>query len=369
MAGLREAAIPVRWSPLGWGENAWGAEYGPLIDPGPTDSSQNDIVELPIAHDTVVVHSTPVWNEWLEGEARWRRVVAFTTWESDRLPDGHVDALNRFDLVVVPSRFNVETFMASGVTVPVAAVPHIARPVTVAPPPPPTGRLRFYTIGTWTTRKALADTVTAFTGAFDRHDDVSLLVCTTEEDHIALTRLARRGWAVDSSEGQSWFTLDRLVAGLDDHGPIELRTEPMTPAEVEEVHRSSHCFVSLSRGEGWGLGAFDAAAHGNPVVVTGWGGALDFLPEDYPYLIDYDLVPSGDDEPDGWLPPSRGRWAKARTAHASALLRSVHEERQAAWSCASGVAMDLRTRFDSATATARLLEVLGRVPVRGSDPA
>jgi len=368
MAGLREAEISVTWSPLGWGENAWHGEFGPLRDPGRTDSDQDDVVDLDIGYDTVVVHSTPVWNEWLEDEAQGRRMVAFTTWETDRLPDGHVRTLNRYDLVVVPSRFNVETFMASGVTVPLAAVPHIARPVPVDPPAPPVGRLRFYTIGTWTTRKALADTVTAFIDAFEGDDEVSLLVCSTEEDHIALARVARRGWAIDSSEGQTWFTLDRLVAGRGDHPPIELRTQPMTRAEVEAVHRSSHCFVSLSRGEGWGLPAFDAAAHGNPVVVTGWGGALDFLPEDYPYLIDYDLVPSGDDEPDGWMPPSRGRWAKARSAHASALLRSIHDEREAAWSRASAVAMDIRARFDSAAATARLVEVLGRVPVSGSDP-
>lgn len=368
MAGLREAGIAVTWSPLGWGENLWRAEYGPLVAPGATDSSHHDIVDLAMEHDTVVVHSSPVWNEWLENQAAHRRMVAVTTWESDRLPDGHVHALNRFDLVVVPSRFNVETFMASGVTVPVAAVPHIARPVTIDPPPPPVGRLRFYTIGTWTTRKALADTVAAFVDAFDRDADVSLLVCTTDEDHIALTRRARRGWAVDPAEGRSWFTLEGLVSGRGDHPPIELRTEPMTRVEVEEVHRRSHCFVSLSRGEGWGLGAFDAAAHGNPIVVTGWGGALDFLPEDYPYLVDYDLVASTDDEPDNWMPPSRGRWAKVRIAHASKLLRAVHERRDAAWSRAAAVAPDVRARFDSRTATARFLDVLARVPVRGSDP-
>lgn len=369
MAGLRSAGVPVTWSPLGWGEHAWKGGYGPLVDPGKTDGTQDDIVGRPIEHDTVVVHSGPVWNEWLAREAEHRRLVACTAWETDRLPDDYVDALNHYDLVIVPSRGNVDACVASGVTTEVAAVPHIARPITAPVPPPPVGRLRFYTIGTWTTRKALEDTVAAFVAAFGLDDDVSLRICTTDEDHIALARRSRRGWAVDPAEGRSWFTLDRLVTRSGDHAPIELCTEHMTAAEVQEIHRGSHCFVSLSRGEGWGLGAFDAAAHGNPVVVTGWGGALDFLPGDYPYLVDYDLVPSADDEPDDWMAPSRGRWAKARIPHAAELLRSVHGRRAAAWAAAAALAPEIRARFDAQTATARLLEVLARVPVRGSRPA
>ena len=46
---------------------------------------------------------------------------------------------------------------------------------------------------------------------------------------------------------------------------------------------------SCARGEGWGLGGFDAAAHGNPVVTTGFGGQLDYL-ADSPHLVHFELV-------------------------------------------------------------------------------
>ena len=366
MTGLRSAAIPITWSPLGWGETVWGTdELGPLLDPGVVDGAHADVAELAIPYDTVVLHSSPTWNRWLQTEADLgRRMVVSTTWETDRLTDGQEALLNRFDLVVVPSRFNVETFMAAGVTAPIVAVPHIARPLSSAPPPAPNDHLRFYTIATWTARKAIEDTVAAFLGAFGAEDDVSLLVCTTAEDHIALARMSRRGWAVDPSEGQSWFTLERLIGTKVHHAPIELRTEPMSRVEIEEVHQTSHCFVSLSRGEGWGLGAFEAAAGGNPVVVTGWAGALDYLPDDYPYLVDFDLIASTDDEPDNWMPTSPGRWAKARIDHASTLLRSVHDDRQAAWSVASKVGPDIRERFDARLITDRFLDALARVPIR-----
>jgi hypothetical protein len=97
------------------------------------------------------------------------------------------------------------------------------------------------------------------------------------------------------------------------------------------------------------------------VVTTGWGGTLDFLPETYPYLVDYDLIPSGDDEPDHWSPPDSGWWAKARVAHGAALLRSVYDDRKTAWQAAGSLAPEIRSRFSPEAATARLRTVLARV--------
>jgi hypothetical protein len=213
IAGLRSAAIPVTWSRLGWATNEWDGNYDPIVAPGPSGSSQDDIVGLPIEDDTLIVHSPPVWNEWLEAEQGGRRMVASTTWTHDRLSEGQVQMLNRYDLVVVPSRFNVQTFMASGVTVPVAAVPPIVRPLGVLPVPPATGGLRFYTIATWHTRKGLADTITAYLDAFGPEDDVSLLVCAPEADQVSLAQTSPLGWAIDRSEGLSSVTLDRLIWG------------------------------------------------------------------------------------------------------------------------------------------------------------
>jgi len=362
MGGVRRAGVPVTWSPIGFGQTSWGTHYGPLLDPGGEDSSQADVVHADIEHDTVIFCGSPVWNEALERETEGRRRVAMTTWETDRLPDDYVSALNRFDLVVVPSRFNLEVFRASGVATTLVALPHISRPVPAGPTPAPDGIVRFYTLGTWTTRKAMAETVLAFADAFSPADPVSLTVCSTEEDHIALDRIARRGWAVHPDEGRTWFTMEQLLADRTPP-PVELRTR-LTAAQVDELHRSHHVFLSLTRGEGWGLGPFDAAAWGNPVVTTGWGGVLDYLPVDSPYLVDYDLVPQTGDEPDNWSPQSPGHWARARAGHAVSVLRSVVDDREAAWALAARLAPEIRTRFATPAMTERLLRALARVPSR-----
>jgi len=359
--GLRSAAIPVTWSPLVSPE--WDGIRGLFVGLDPTGSPEDDMSVTPIQYDTVVVHSRPVWNEWLEAEQDGHRVVACTPWSHDRLSEDQVRTLNRYDLVVVPSGFNVQTFMASGVTVPLAAVPPIARPVGVTSPVPLTGRLRFYTINTWS-RKALTDTIAAYLDAFGPEDDVSLLVCAPAADQIALAELSSLGWAIEPLEGRSSFSHDRLIAGSGDHPLIELRTIPRTPDQIAEVHRSSHCFVSLTRSEGWDRSGFDAASHGNPVVVTGWGSCLDLLPEGYPFLVDFDTKTNRDDQVDDGTFPRPGRLPKARMAHASALLRAIYEQREAAWSDATAVALDLRARFNAHTAAARLLSALSRASAR-----
>ena len=228
----------------------------------------------------MVVCSTPLWHERLVAEASGRLLVAYTTWETDVLPEESVAVLNHYDRVLVPSQFNAAVFEASGVTAPVIVVPHIARPAQpprTGPEPTPDPTFAFYLVATWTTRKAILDTVSAFLAAFTAEDRVVMRIHTTPEDQIASARLTGTR-SVGRHELATWFTLAKALAGRDRAPKIVLSTRRLTRAEVDELHGESDCFVSLSRGEGWGLGAFDACAHGNPVIVTGWGGRASSCP-------------------------------------------------------------------------------------------
>jgi len=342
-SGLQAAGIGVSWTPLGWPSTPWRAAFGPAHD---------RVAE----HDTVVVQSTPWWHERLAAESSNRLLAAYTTWETDRLPEESVAVLNRYDRVLVPSRFNAGVFTSSGVTVPVEVVPHIAPDVrTGARAPAPGGtRFVFYLIATWMTRKAIPDAVAAFLMAFGAQDDVVLVIHTTPDD---LVTRARGGADRDVATSLS---LARALAGRRDVPEIVLSNRSLPPAEVDRLHLRGDCFVSLSRGEGWGLGAFEAAAFGNPAIVTGWSGTREFWPQDYPYFVDYDLIPTTDDQPDAWWRPRPGeRWAKARVPHAAALLRHVYGHREEARSWGRAAQAHVRENFGSATITRRLLEALG----------
>jgi glycosyltransferase involved in cell wall biosynthesis len=365
LSGLRAAGVPVSWTPLGWSSNGWQQPFGPLVDLDPDleGAIHADIANLDIEHDTVVVATPPIWHDQLEQERTSRQLVAYTTWETDRLPGGWVEILDRYDKVLVPSQFNRDTLASAGLRTPVTVVPHIARPVDVSKTrddrAADAGPFVFYVIATWTARKAVLDVVSAFVDAFDEDDDVLLIVHTTAEDHIARGRLLRGGEHPRRCADMTWYTLAKVLAGRAGLPRIVLSTRKLDRAGVDALHARGNCFVSLSRGEGWGLGASDAGAHANPVVVTGWGGSLDMLPAGYPYCVEYDLVPTMLDEPDDWWMPRSGeRWAKARVEHASALLRRIFENQTEARDWGRALHRNVRSNFGSAEVTRRLLDAL-----------
>ena len=215
-----------------------------------------------------------------------------------------------------------------------------------------------YLIATWSTRKAILDAVEAYLAAFTATDDVMLVIHTTPENFVARARAHIDG-PPPGHEGSSWYTLAQALGGRRGRAPITMSTRHRSPAEIDDLHRHGHCFLLLSRGEGWGLGAFEAAAWGNPVVVTGWGASMEFLPDGYPYAVDFDLVATTTEEPDAlWHPRPGERWARARIAHAAALLRHIYEHRDEACGWGQRARAHVLENFDSATVTRQLLDAL-----------
>jgi hypothetical protein len=91
------------------------------------------------------------------------------------------------------------------------------------------------------------------------------------------------------------------------------------------------------------VGTFDAAAYGNPVVTTGFGGHLDYLAGS-PYLVDFELVPVI--HPYG-LPtysPDQ-RWAEPDVEHGASLLRRIAGDREGARSHAASLAQEIGWRY------------------------
>ena len=63
----------------------------------------------------------------------------------------------------------------------------------------------------------------------------------------------------------------------------------MTNQEVLALHSFGDCYVSLNKGEGFGLTIFDAFNYKKNVITTGYGGQVDFLGNDYAGLVKYKL--------------------------------------------------------------------------------
>jgi len=358
IAALEDSGLGVTWTPFVPGAR-WGLGYQPV----PT--------RAPDRAPVVVAHMVPEYLPLIRARRPDAFLVAHTVWDTDRIPDHWVGCLNEADLVVVPSRFSAAAIDGRGVSAPVAIVPH------VAPPPLPAGggatdawadipddALVFYTVAEWNERKAVFRTVEAYLRAFSSRDNVVLVVKTSQRDRRAPASSARTA----AGEGTSAWSLARLLAAHGEPAQIRLVTRVLTHKEMAALHRRGDCFVSLARAEGWGLGAFDAAAYGNPVVTTAFGGQLDYLAGS-PHLVRFELIAV--ENPAGF--PSYApdqRWAEPDVEHAAALLREVADDPHRAAAMARPIAAQIMDRYrPAAVAAAFRAAVEAHDDMRGGRPA
>lgn len=363
--GLARLGAAVRWSPVGWPATEELPRDGVLAHvPGALRDAAASVLERPVAYDTLLLDVPPpaVHARWARAHAD-HRLFAYVAWEADRLPADWPPALRPFERVFVPSEFNRALLADHGL--PVEVVPHVAREVereghgerprwgSVRP-----GDFVFYTIGTWTTRKALEETVRAYLGAFTAEDPVALVVKTAWIDHVARVALppAERA-AVDPRRVSTAWTLARILRGHAEPARVHLVPHPLPAREIDRLHAHGDCYVGLSRSEGFGLCAFDALLFGNPAVVTAWGGPADYLPADYPLTVRHELEPTTaapDDEQHMRSPDTL--WARPDGAHAGELMRRVFEDPEPWRRLARRAGDDLRERFAARSVCRRLAE-------------
>jgi hypothetical protein len=363
-AALEESGLEVEWTPFVVG-GAWGLGYQPpaWLDPferpdhavrSPTGSDPDrfDPTDEATPARVVVAHLVPEYFPILRRRTPDSFLVGHTVWETDRLPAHWIPCLDSVDLLVVPCRFSAEVIASSPVATPVVVVPHVAPTVhpgtNAALEAIPPEVFVFYTIADWNERKAPFKTIEAYLRAFSTQDPVLLIVKTSGRDLRA--GLPTPGRPV--APGTTAWSLAQMLAGHRDPPAISLVTGTMTDRDIGALHHRGDCFVSLCRSEGWGLGAFDAAAYGNPVVTTGFGGHLDYL-AGTPYLVDFDLVSVQD--PSGF--PSYApdqRWAEPDVEHGAALLRHIAAHREEASEVADLTAREIRWRYRPAAIAAAM---------------
>jgi glycosyltransferase involved in cell wall biosynthesis len=339
---LHNAGVPVWWQPSFLGgatDTMWRPEHGlaalPLARAATGDAALADIPALaerlcrPIEYDTVILHTVP--EHWPRLAERGVQNIGYTTWEADALPDHWGALLVVPDKLFVPNNSNGELFQRSGLGRPVHVVPHIRRHAWNTPTPDEKVALRrrlgipgdhfvFYTIGAWDPRKALPQLIALFAREFTAHDKVTLLIKTSAVPSW-FTASAQAGARIPSlvrHEVDAAYAQTGVASA-----PIALlAAHDVSGRTIDVLHAVGDCFVSLTHGEGWGMGAYDAATLGKPVLITGWGGHLDFLGADYPGLIAYAMAPVS-----GWLPDASYRptqqWAIADTQDAARLMRRM----------------------------------------------
>ena len=228
-------------------------------------------------------------------------------WEESRLPPEWVTAFNAsLDGVLAPSRHVVDVLRQSGVRVPIHLLPAGGgESASVAPAPPPaelTARsFRFLNIGSGFPRKGIDVLLEAYFTEFTGDDDVCLILKTFPNVHNTVaSQLA--DWRARSANPPACVHIDR----------------DLTAAEIESLYRVSHCLVYPSRAEGFGLPIAEAMARRIPVIVTAYGGQMDFCSDDTAWLVDFHMAPSG-----SHFGVAGAEWAEPNGTQLRAHMRAI----------------------------------------------
>lgn len=221
------------------------------------------------------------------------RKILYTMMEtSNHIHHEYAERLNLADEVWVPCQWNVDTFRASGVLVPIKVMPlgvdvGLFKP-GADPLPLRAKGFRFISVFGWSYRKGFDVMIQAFLEEFSSKDDVSLVMSTRFVGQVS--RSGQDRIASDFKQVRA------LVGKPDGELPHILLHSARTPdRDMPRLYAAGHCFVLISRGEGWCLPACEAAACGLPVIAADHGGQRDFLTADNSYLV----------PPDGYFTSNR----------------------------------------------------------------
>lgn len=242
------------------------------------------------------------------------RKIAYTVWESTRLPDDWLAPLAAADRIWTATAWGKRVFAANGFdparidVVPEGVDPKAFHPAVAPSAAFPKEPFKFLAVGRWESRKGMAELVQAFDREFGERDDVLLVLAGLYA-------------------GKPDLDLGRELRALGLRRPGRLKIVPPvdTHRTFAGIYTACDAFVAPARAEGWGLPVIEAMACGLPTIVTGYSGPTEFIGE-HAWRIDHRLVPVDEryfKRADGDF----GVWAEPDWTHLQFLMRSVFESR------------------------------------------
>lgn len=321
--------------------------YGPGTVFPVAEPESGDDYRLEVIRSRQVPARPPVAVVYGQGDVfernRGRYKIGFTMLEVDGFPPDWVRQASRMDEVWVPSEFNRQGFLRSGLRRPVQVIPLGVDPdyfhPDVARWPNPAGEFVFFSSFEWGERKEPWTLLQAFNDEFSAAEPVRLLCKVMNRDpEVRLKEEIRRLRLKGSGGRISWlFNLE------------------FPHYQLGSLYRSADCFVSVSRGEGWNMPLMEAMACGLPAIATDWGAHREFLHE----AIGYPLRIRGTVPAVAKCPYYAGfSWADPDPEHLRHLLREVYQNREEALRRGLAAAREMATKWTWRNAARKIAERL-----------
>ena len=248
---------------------------------------------------SLVVHKNRHQNEWPTTEKLVRkasRVVNLAAWEYSEVPNEWTKVYNdyNFNSIIVPSKWNKETFSKCYGERDCHLLPHIVeRPVKESEPPinfnPEYIEDKFtvFTMSQWSDRKGFDLLIKSFCSEFKNQQDVALVIKTygnfvgtiykedeKRQNNSILEEIKRTKNSVHFGYGETSSVPIYFIPGI---LPFE---------NISWFHENSSLFALTTRGEGFGLTVAEALMHKVPVLVPKEGGHTDYIKDEAAFFVD-----------------------------------------------------------------------------------
>jgi len=140
------------------------------------------------------------------------------------------------------------------------------------------GPVRFYHIGKWEPRKEQRNILGAFLMAFKPGEAKIYLrsaqLNTPVEDYPQSPEVCVHEWMKNEDVQANGWSIEKA------NQDIFLVKKRLTDQQIHQLHRMGDVYVTMSRGEGFDMPAFDAKLAGNLMVYVPSGGPQDFASTD-----------------------------------------------------------------------------------------
>jgi glycosyltransferase involved in cell wall biosynthesis len=205
-------------------------------------------------------------------------LVMIQPWEFGSIPSAWVEPINSsVDEVWAYTTYVRDCYVRSGVypdkvhVVPLGVDIETYKPGAKQLQLPTRKSFRFLFVGGTIQRKGIDLLLAAYRQSFTAQDDVCLVI--------------KDMGGASFYQGQTAQEMIQRFSSDPGAPEIVYIDSNLSQTEMASLYRSCHCLVHPYRGEGFGLPIAEAMSSGLPVIVTGYGAALDFCPPEIAWLV------------------------------------------------------------------------------------
>ena len=243
--------------------------------------------------------------------------IGYWAWETDLLPQESQLAIRYIDAIFVPSRFTRDIFKR-----------YTSKPVLLVPHPVAVSSVEKNVRETLAIRPDdfLASFVFSFGSSFERKNPLAVVNAFNR----AFEGVENACLVLKSSHSQQYPNeLARLRAAIGRSSRIRLIDDIWSTPRVMGLIAESNAFVSLHRGEGFGLPIAEAISLGVPVVTTNWSGNTDFCDPENTCLVSTSPTTVDKSHPE-FRGLEGAHWAEPDIGHAARCLKEISDNPEAA---------------------------------------